>query len=78
MFENWRNKFATGGHVSMSGARHGFSLLGDLGEEPEEGYERVVRGRKRQRRSTGGMSKTSESPKSSESVRKCPRMNLKS
>ena len=77
MFENYRNKFATGGHVSMREARHGFSLLGDLGEEPEDGYERVVRGRKRQRRSTGGMSQPPENPQNSENVRKMSKDEFK-
>ena len=61
----------------MREARHGFSLLSDLGEEPEEGYERVVRSRKRQRRSTGGMSQPSENPKNSEYIPKMSKDEFK-
>ena len=77
MFENYKNKFATGGHVSMREARHGFSLLGDLGEEPEDGSEMVVRSRKRQRRSTGDMSQPPENPQNSENVRKMSKDEFK-
>ena len=64
MFENYRQKVATGRFSVEGDQRNRFSQLSDMGEEPDDDFQSVPRRRnKRQRRSTGNTSGTLLTPK---------------